>query len=72
MLELRVVEVGVEAAFFEELAVRALFDDVALVHDEDEVGVLYCGQAVSDDKRSLVLHKLFKCLLDFDFGTGID
>ena len=29
---------------------RAFFDDVALVHDKYQVGILDCGQAVSDDK----------------------
>ena len=50
MLELRVVEICIESAFFEQFVVRAFFDDVALVHNEDNVGVLDCGKAVRDDK----------------------
>ena len=50
MLELRVVEIRVESAFFEQFLVRAFFDDVALVHNEDNVGVFYCGKTVRDDK----------------------
>ena len=50
MLELRVVEVEIESAFLDELLVRAFFDDVALVHNEDNVGVFDCGKTVRDDK----------------------
>ena len=72
MLELRVVEVVIESAFLDELLVRAFFDDVALVHNEDYVCVLDGGEAVRNDKRCLVLHKFFKRLLDFEFGAGVD
>ena len=65
MLELRVVEVEIESAFLDELLVRAFFDDVALVHNEDYVRILYGGEAVRNDERGLVLHKFFKRLLDF-------
>ena len=44
MLELRVVEVEIESAFLDELLVRAFFDDVALVHNEDYVRILYGGE----------------------------
>ena len=37
--ELRIVQVTVKALLFHELRVRALLDDRALVHDEDEVGI---------------------------------
>lgn len=72
MLELGVVEVCVESALLNKLLVRAFFDDVALVHDENYVGVLDCREAVSDDEGSFVLHELFKSLLNFEFGAGID
>ena len=72
MLELRVVEVEIESAFLDELLVRAFFDDVALVHNEDYVRILYGWEAVRNDERGLVLHKFFKRLLDFEFGAGVD
>ena len=72
MLELRVVEIRIESAFFEQFLVRAFFDDVALVHNEDNVGVFDCGKTVRDDKRRFVLHKFFKRLLNLDFGAGVD
>ena len=72
MFELRVVEIRIESAFFEQFLVRAFFYDVALVHNEDNVGVFDCGKAVRDDKRRFVLHKFFKRLLNLDFGAGVD
>ena len=41
MLELRVVKVGVEAVLLKQLLVRAFFDYVALVHNENKVGVFF-------------------------------
>ena len=38
--ELRIVEPGVEVVLREQGFVGALLDDVAILHDEDEVGVL--------------------------------
>ena len=72
MLELRVVEICVESAIFEQFLVRSFFDDVALVHNEDNVGVLDCGEAVRDDEGRFVLHKFFKRLLNLDFRAGVD
>lgn len=72
MFELGVVEVCVEAAFFEEFGVSAFLDDVTLVHDQDKVGVLDGGQTVRHDERGLVLHKFFERLLNLDFGTRVD
>jgi hypothetical protein len=37
--ELAVVEIGVEAVLCEQSFVGALFDDAAVVHDQDQVGV---------------------------------
>ena len=43
IFKLAVVEVGVEAAGFQQLIVGALLHDVAVPHHEDEVGVLDGG-----------------------------
>src|SRR5262245_35028961 len=48
--ELAVVEVGVEAARRQQLLVRALFDDGAVIHDQYPVGVANGREAVGDDK----------------------
>ncbi len=44
------VEVGVGAAFGEELVVGAAFDDVAVVEHKDHVGVADGGEAMGDDE----------------------
>ena len=49
--ELRRVEVVVEPAALEQLAVRAALDDPALVDDEDLVGPAHGRQPVGDDDR---------------------
>ena len=43
MFELRIVKIGVKAAFFDEFVVSAFFDNIAVFHNENKVGVLYCG-----------------------------
>src|ERR1019366_10367406 len=48
--ELRVVEVVVEAAPEQQLLVTALFDDAAVVHHYDRVGIADGRQAVGDDE----------------------
>ena len=39
LVELRVVQVGVEAALGEQFVVRALLDDIAVANHQDHVGV---------------------------------
>ena len=56
LVELRVVQVGVEAALGEQLVVRALLDDVAVADHQDHVGVADRGQAVRDDKARAAPH----------------
>ena len=50
VLELAVVQVGVEAACFDQLVVGALLHNVAVPHHKDEVGIPDGGKAVGDDK----------------------
>ena len=55
-VELRIVQIGVEAAQGEQLVVRALLDDVAVANHQDHIGVADRGQAVRDDKARAALH----------------
>ena len=55
-LELGVVQVEVEPAVGDQLVVAALFDDLAVVHDEDRVGVADGREAVGDDEGRAALH----------------
>ena len=50
LLELAVVQLGVEAPLLEELVVGAALHNVPLPQDQDEVCVLDGGQAVGDDE----------------------
>ena len=51
LLELRVIQRGIAAALRKQLLVRSLLDDVAVLEDEDQIGVLDRGEAVRDDER---------------------
>ena len=70
--ELRLVELRVEAALFEKLLVRALLDDPARVHDEDDVRILNGGEAVRDDEARPALHELGEGVLHQFFRARID
>ena len=50
----------------------ALFDDVAIFHNEDKVGVADCRKTVSDDEARFVPHEIIHGLLNENFGTRID
>ena len=50
MRKLRFVEFGVETSLFKKFVVRALLDYPAVFHNKYQVGILDCGQAVSDDE----------------------
>jgi hypothetical protein len=46
--EIGVVQLSVVTALGHQLVVRALFNDAAMIHDDDAVGVLDGGQAVGN------------------------
>ena len=48
------------------------FDNVAVIHDQDQIGIADRGEAVSDDEACASLHEVLHAFLDQDFGTGID
>ena len=50
VLDLGAEEAGVAAARIDEIIVAPLFDDSALVEDDDEVGVADGAEAVGDDE----------------------
>jgi hypothetical protein len=55
MPKIGVVQLGVVATLSHQVVVDAFFDDVAVVHDDDAVGVLDGGQAVGDDDGRSVM-----------------
>ena len=48
------------------------FRDAAAVEDDDLVGAADCGEAMGDDDDGAVLHQSLQCLLDEDFGFGVE
>lgn len=51
--------------------VAALFYNVAIVHNEDNVRILDSRKSVSDNKAGLALHKLDKRTLDSVLGSEV-
>ena len=56
----------------EQLGVRTLLDDVAVLHDEDDVGVADRRQAVRDDEAGPVAAQRGHRVLDQQLGPGVD
>src|SRR5438876_2111759 len=69
---LQLVEAIVDTARVEQLAVRALLDDAALVQHDDAIDVLDRRQAVGDDDRGPAAHQLLQRVLDQVLRLGID
>ena len=64
-------ELGVDAFLLEQGMVVAAFDDAALVHDEDLVGVADGGKAVGDDDGGASGQEALKGLLNEFFRGGV-
>ena len=64
MGKLTLVQLGIEAALPEKGLVVSLFNDVAILHDEDHVRL--------PDEGGAALHHGIKGLLDPDLRPGID
>ena len=70
-LELNGIKIIIEAAFFHKRLVIALFDNVAVLHHEDDVRLAYGGQSVSHDKGSSALRCGGESVLNFQLGARI-
>lgn len=55
-----------------EFVVGAALDDLAVVEDHDDVGVLDGGESVGDDENGASFHERIHAALDEGFGAGID
>ena len=69
--ELQACQFSVQSVFGQQLCMRALGDDAALVHHHDAVGLEHGGQAVGDDQRGATRHQPFQCLLHAVFALCI-
>ena len=72
LCKLAVIEFVIESAFGEQLLVCALFNNVAVLHNKDNIAFLDCSKSVGNNKARLALHHLGKSLLNTDFGKGIN
>ena len=50
----------------------ACFHNVAVLHDQNQIGVADRGQAVRDDKARTAFHQRFHALLNQDFRPRVD
>jgi hypothetical protein len=70
--KLAVVQIGVKAIGRQQGFMAALFNDIAFVHHQDQVGIADGGKAVGDDETGAVLHQVFHGFLDQYLGTRVD
>ena len=70
-VNLVVPEAGVAAAGGAEGVVGALFEDAAMVEDDDVIGLADGGEAVGNDEDGALAHEVVERLLDLAFGDGV-
>jgi len=63
---------SVNAGCLQELFMRALGGDPAIVHDDDAVSLLHGGDALGDDNLRRVRDFLGESLADLGIGSGVD
>ena len=64
---LHVPHVGIVPLLAQELEVGSLFDDLALIEDQDPVHFCEAGEAVGDNNCGAVGHEGFQAVLDVFF-----
>src|SRR5262249_6126069 len=69
---LHVVELPVQAAAAQQLRLRALFHQPALIYDQDLIGTADRGEAVGDQESGPAQHQAIQGIEDYHFGLGID
>ena len=70
-LELGIVQVGVKTARCQQFVVSTLFDDIAVLHYQNQVGIPNRGQPMGDDKAGAALHQIVHGLLNEQLRTRI-
>ena len=70
-VELAVVHVGIRAAGRQQLVVIALLDDIAVAHDQNQVGVADGREAVRDDKARTAFHQPDQSILNVRFRQTV-
>ena len=63
---------SVDRVVFHESSVGPFFDDMAMIHDDDTVGVSHGREAVGDDDDGFVFEETIDLVEDFVLGDGVD
>ena len=71
-LELAHVQTMIKPAPIQKLLMRALFDNLSVVDDDDVVRIADGAQSVRDHKRSPPLHQAQQRFLDARFGARVN
>lgn len=50
LVELAVIKIGIEAALCKKFVMRAAFDDITVLHNEDKIGIFYSRKSMCDNK----------------------
>ena len=70
--KLRIIEIEIKAFFCKEFVMCSLLDDIAVIHNKDNIRLFDCGKSVGNDKRCSALHQGVKCLLNTNFRSCIN
>jgi hypothetical protein len=70
-IELQASEAGIETALCGQAAMVALFDDPAMIHDDDPVGGADRSKAVGNDDRCAISHQPVERFLDQAFAFSV-
>ena len=72
LIKLAVIKICVKAFCCKQLFVTALLDNIAILHNQDQVRILDGGKPVGNDKACSALHQVIHGLLDLDLCSGIN
>ena len=72
MPEVQPMQLRVQPALREQLAMRALFHQASLVEHQDAIRCLHGAQAVRNDERGAAAQQFVEGFLDAGFGGAVD
>ena len=71
LIKLAVIKICVKAFCCKQLFVTALLDNIAILHNQNQVSILDSGKPVGNDKACSSLHQVIHSLLNLDLCSGI-
>ena len=70
--KLALIKLCVKTVSFQKFRMISLFNDLAVPHNQNQIGLTDGGEAMCNNKGSSSLHHGVESFLDTDFCTGID